>query len=415
MALLFPQVSGAAADLSKLNRLDGVSVYSDESESRLVMRFKKQWRKKPAPQFFEKSIQFDIKGAYVAPAKRVFDLEDSLVKSAAAYQLSPDVVRLRLFLSEDPRQFAERWVSSSKGGLFIFALKKQAVAEPAPVAAAPTPAASSRPADSPKPAVWYGEPEKEAKEAPSAPAPEQNENTGKPAAEQAKTFAETLDAKAAGSAGDMDGSLKGFLDYEAPKTPEAPSLGGMFIKMISSLSIVLGLVLITAWAGKKYFGKFAPSGGSGQAVRVLASGPIGVKQRVMVVDVGGEVLILGVSDDNITMLSNVHDTETADRFRRMGMASAAPSQRRGLDPSPVTADWAPGFLRKAADGLRIGKMKAPSGKPQALFDSGDEETFAGQMKLAGGGTDDGRETSRDDLMKSVTSAIRKRNGKLRIA
>lgn len=410
MALVFPQVSGAAADLAKLNRLDGVSVYSDESESRLVIRFKNEWRKKPAPQFFEKSIQFDIKGAYVDPAKREFDLNDSLVKSAAAYQLSPNVVRLRLFLSKDPRKFAERWVSSSRGGLFIFALKKQAVAEPAPVAAAPAPAAS------PKPSVWYGEPEKETKETPAAPTPAQNENADKPAAEQAETFAETLDAEAAGSGGDADGSLKGFLDYEAPKAPETPSLGAMFIKMIGSLSIVLGLVLITAWAGKKYFGKLAPSVGAGQAVRVLASGPIGVKQRVMVVDVGGEVLILGVSDDNITMLSNVHDTETADRFRRMAGAGSAPSNRRGQTPSPVTADWAPGFLRKAADGLRIGKMKAPSGEPQALFDSGDEETFAGQMKLAGGGAEGGDgKTSRDDLMKSVTSAIRKRNGKLRIA
>lgn len=409
--------SSAKADLSSLTRLDGVSVYSDSNEARVVLRFDKKLALKTEPVFFERSVQFDIKDVYVSPAKRKFKLRDSLLTSAVAYQLSPSMVRVRLFTSEDSRSFKQRWSMSFNDGLMIFKLKKHdQVIE----------ASHAGPSKEMTSAVIEAKPN--AKETDSVESVKKLQiEPLKPSDAVEKSGTPSADiSRLAGSAL----KKKGFLAYKEPQAPESPSTTAMFIKMIASLCLVLSFVFALAWVAKHYLGRFNAIPGYSNAVRVLTTGSIGGKKLISVVDIAGEILILGVTDERITLLSNISDKESIGRIRSL-TASAEPAapKTRTYKNLPERTSWAPELVKSAVNFLRIGKSAPAPQKMRAVFDESDPDTFAGQMTrargragqypeaksapdTAPGGTGQVR---RGDMINRVTNSIRKRNSTLTIA
>jgi flagellar protein FliO/FliZ len=83
--------------------------------------------------------------------------------------------------------------------------------------------------------------------------------------------------------------------YAAPSTP---GIGGAFVALI----LVLGLILGLAWLLKRM-----PGTGLGlrhnDQLRVVTTLSVGGKERLMVIQVGGEQLLVGVSPGGI---SNLH-------------------------------------------------------------------------------------------------------------
>ncbi|MCC4595520.1 flagellar biosynthetic protein FliO [Xanthomonas campestris pv. phormiicola] len=77
--------------------------------------------------------------------------------------------------------------------------------------------------------------------------------------------------------------------------PSPPSLLGA----VFALLLVLGLILGMAWVLKRLPGSgFRPADG----LRVVASLAVGAKERVVVVEVNGEQLLLGVSPGGVRTL-----------------------------------------------------------------------------------------------------------------
>ncbi|CBA15894.1 flagellar biosynthetic protein FliO [Xanthomonas albilineans] len=77
--------------------------------------------------------------------------------------------------------------------------------------------------------------------------------------------------------------------------PSPPSLLGA----VFALLLVLGLILAMAWVLKRLPGSgFRPTDG----LRVVASLAVGAKERVVVIDVNGEQLLLGVSPGGVSTL-----------------------------------------------------------------------------------------------------------------
>ncbi|MBN6150075.1 flagellar biosynthetic protein FliO [Xanthomonas sp. AmX2] len=84
----------------------------------------------------------------------------------------------------------------------------------------------------------------------------------------------------------------------APAASSAPSPPGL-IGAFFALLLVLGLIVGLAWLLKRMPGSgFRPADG----LRVVASLSVGAKERVVVVDVNGEQLLLGVSPGGISAL-----------------------------------------------------------------------------------------------------------------
>jgi len=395
----------AVADLSRLNKVEGVSVYSDEYESRVVIRLAGDAAGSPKPVFYEKSVQIDIDNAYITPAQKDFDLGDPYLPKAAAYQIDPTTVRVRLFFDDDCRKFSGAWEGSINGDLMILAIKKPGAPEPqsavAPVAAPVV--AEAAPKAVAAPAV-----EKVVKEASLNPAQAKKVSGAK----DLLSFL-TKPVHAAEKPSNLKKSGGGFLQYKEPTVPEAPNLRSMAIRMVTALSLVLALVFALAWATKKYMGRINGGFGAGGVVRILATGPIDMKKSVAVVDVAGEVLVLGLSGDNITMLTTIDDEKKAALLRRR---SGAPSSfGKESQPSSIGAapsQRQPSLLGKTLGALRIGKVKTSRSASRALFDKTAGDTFAGALDQAGRPD---KTLSREELLRQVTGAIKARNEKLRFA
>jgi len=93
--------------------------------------------------------------------------------------------------------------------------------------------------------------------------------------------------------------------------PPAPRPGtrsydllGSSIRMIGALGVVLGLIWLVLWLARRFFTQ-RPLLSGGHVINVLASRHIAPKKQIVVVDVEGQRLVLGVAGDSITFLTRL--------------------------------------------------------------------------------------------------------------
>lgn len=80
--------------------------------------------------------------------------------------------------------------------------------------------------------------------------------------------------------------------------PSTPGLGGT----LAALLLVVGLILGLAWLLKRLPGTgLRPMAG----LRVVASLAVGPRERVVIVDCGGQQLLLGVTQHNVNLLHSL--------------------------------------------------------------------------------------------------------------
>ena len=94
-----------------------------------------------------------------------------------------------------------------------------------------------------------------------------------------------------------------------------PDLTMTALKMISALGIVLGGLFIVFYFSKRFMNRDS-SGSNQKLIKVLASQYIGVKKNISLVEVPGAILVLGISNDTIRLLTKIEDQETLDKFRQ---------------------------------------------------------------------------------------------------
>ncbi len=94
-------------------------------------------------------------------------------------------------------------------------------------------------------------------------------------------------------------------------TPDMLTSG---LKMTAALVLVLGTVLVVAWIARRYLGRRTSVGGPG--LRIVASQYVGVKKNIMLLEVPGSVLVLGVTGERINLLDKIEDPEALRQLRR---------------------------------------------------------------------------------------------------
>ena len=103
----------------------------------------------------------------------------------------------------------------------------------------------------------------------------------------------------------------------------SPDMLTTALKMFAALGVVLG-ALFVAYYFTRRLSKSDRSGSKEKLVRILANKFIGVKKNICVVEVPGSILILGVTNDRITLLSQIDDEATLEKIR-CTEAAAPPS------------------------------------------------------------------------------------------
>lgn len=99
-----------------------------------------------------------------------------------------------------------------------------------------------------------------------------------------------------------------YLDLDTPSEPQMPSMYEMAVKMLVSLFVVLGLVILTLYLIKKYF----PNTGGGRdpalkLARIIEKLPVSQKHSIYLVWAVDRLLVLGVCGNSMNLLSEIKD------------------------------------------------------------------------------------------------------------
>ena len=95
----------------------------------------------------------------------------------------------------------------------------------------------------------------------------------------------------------------------------APDVASSALQMMTALGIVLGGLLVVFYLFKRYL-KRDGGGGQGQLIRVIANQYIGIKKNIALVEVPGAVLVIGVSNERISLLTKIEDKEHLESLRQ---------------------------------------------------------------------------------------------------
>lgn len=130
-----------------------------------------------------------------------------------------------------------------------------------------------------------------------------------------------------------------------PKTSESSYIWDI-VKMI----IVLGIMAGGFYYFFKFISKKTGVNARGEGIiQTLAALPVGQNKYVQIVDIAGRILILGVTDGGISLITEITDREQIDRIRIMGSAA-----------EPVPEGGFQAFLRESLSRAagRIGRSRS---------------------------------------------------------
>ena len=86
------------------------------------------------------------------------------------------------------------------------------------------------------------------------------------------------------------------------------------LKMLSALAIVIGGLFILLYLSKRFLKRGAGSS-NGELIRILANSYLGVKKNISLVEVPGVILVLGITNDHIHLLTKIEDEEIVEKLR----------------------------------------------------------------------------------------------------
>jgi len=96
------------------------------------------------------------------------------------------------------------------------------------------------------------------------------------------------------------------------------------IKMFSALLLVLGVFLGTFYLLRRVMKRDVANPGK-KNIRIIDRNYIGVKKSVALVEVPGKVLVLGVTNDHISLLTQIDDPASIEQLKRVDRAGAPTS------------------------------------------------------------------------------------------
>jgi flagellar protein FliO/FliZ len=103
----------------------------------------------------------------------------------------------------------------------------------------------------------------------------------------------------------------------------APDVLSSALQMLTALGIVVGGLLVVFYLLRRFL-KRDVGGGKGRLIRVIASQYIGIKKNITLVEVPGTILVLGISNDKISLLTKIEDKEVQENLRQE-VAGTTPS------------------------------------------------------------------------------------------
>ena len=151
----------------------------------------------------------------------------------------------------------------------------------------------------------------------------------------------------------MTGDKEIFQSINFQNSSESPpqDLMSSGITMFSMLTVVLAFMFFVFFLFKKFVLKNGLLGGRGNLINVLGTGMIAPRKTVALIEVAGEILVLGVSNDHIALLSTIRDEQKIEKIKRENLSTTKISPSFGFgdrgnnEPIQETAESADDFRK----------------------------------------------------------------------
>jgi len=100
-----------------------------------------------------------------------------------------------------------------------------------------------------------------------------------------------------------------------------------FLQMIAALAIVVGLILVTRHFSDKLLGSGTMTRVASRHIRLLETRPIAPKKSLILIEVGGEYLLLANTENRLSLLKKVDLIEEIEVLEETG---SGPESMSGL-------------------------------------------------------------------------------------
>jgi flagellar biogenesis protein FliO len=330
-------------------------------------------------EFFNDIIQVSLRDVAVYPAK-LRSIAGAELTKIFAYQYAPKLTRARLTVRGNAEDFRDRLEIRAEGKSLSIRLKPTLAARDAAAAESVAREAGTALGESEERALLdrvLGAERVERETAPGQAAPSKQLQQK---AEGAPKGA-SRGAKAAESVGREEGDAEtkgrsgGWGDSERKARMPLPSP----LRSLAMLSAVIGVFLLLALIVKKLrsrgalalpaggglaaprgLGKFLSRLGAGgdRVIEVVANHYLGPKKSICVVKVGGKTLVLGVTNDSISLITQMGESGSA-----VGSLGGEGLERAFAGSDPVAAFDLEGLALESAgygDGIREGFGGVPA-------------------------------------------------------
>ncbi len=108
---------------------------------------------------------------------------------------------------------------------------------------------------------------------------------------------------------------------ETSQAMSQPDLWGTGLKTFGMLCIVVAILILVLFLVKRFL-YLKDGSGHGQFIKILSSHHLTPKERIALVDVVGEKIVIGITPENITFLTKIEKSEALDRIENLEAAGA---------------------------------------------------------------------------------------------
>jgi flagellar protein FliO/FliZ len=335
-----------------LNPLQKVHSHLMSNGHIVRLEFKNPVKNWVEPIFYEKSVQLDFPDAFIEPAKKSFATDSSMVTKVFASQFDGETLRVRFHIKPGTNDVKERFKLVSQGRFvivrfdtdYVQPIKKPVIATVSEEVVlnktnhtevmgdkelAEFLSRASKKMKKQQVILVSADKKKEFttddEQTQSAEVKIKRAGMGvAPLVDQIKKAAlSNSDEKNKDATQNKSKTKittkdnKGFSLKDSRPTGKPMEMIPSGLKMISMFAVVLGLMFLIFFGFKKYVLKNTAFGGGNKLVNVLGTWFLGPKKNIALVEVAGEVLVLGMSQENITLLSCIIDEDKIEEIKNV--------------------------------------------------------------------------------------------------
>jgi flagellar biosynthetic protein FliO len=321
LSFLLAFADANAEETRQLNSLQDILVENKRDGLLIRLAFQKPLSKQKPPVFYKKSARIDFANAKFKTSSQYFPIKNSIIDQIYVSQFESDMLRMRFMLAKGDESLDKKFKWEVKGRFLNINILNEYKA----------PLESLAVIDALK-----NNPKKKHQNPKTSP--KSVENIKKDGAVLLKGLKKPIIKKIPGQKIKSQNILskpkenllqnkttpanqkiskpeKNVKRNAKPIFADTLNLRSTSLKMVYMMMVVLGILFSAFYLFKKYIWKNGGFAGQDKPVNVLSTGYLGPKKSIALVEVAGEVLVLGIANDNISLLSNIKDACKVERIK----------------------------------------------------------------------------------------------------